>query len=136
MAYATVEDLESRWKVLTDAEQATAETLLEDAATYLNALVAVDPEDETQMQILKMVSCSMVQRSMIAQQNDSFGIKQQTISADIYSQSVTYSNPTGDFYLTGSEKRLLGITGSYLASLRPAIDPVKVVHPHDPWRDR
>lgn len=133
MAYATVEDLEARWKVLTESERATAETLLDDAAAYLDAVVPTCNSNPNFSRVLKIVSCSMVQRSMSAMQSDAYGIKQQTISADIYSQSVTYANPTGDFYLTGSEKRMLGVTGSYMASLRPNVSPTKVVNRHDPW---
>lgn len=132
MAFATYEDLEARWRPLSEDEQARATVLLEDAATYLLAFVDVDPDDEQQASALKMVSCSMVQRAMT--QGDSYGIDKLTMSADIYSQSVSYVNPSGDFYLTASEKRLLGITSSYMLGVRPVIDPVKVVHHEDIWR--
>lgn len=136
MAFATYEDLEARWRPLTEQEQARATVLLEDAAAFLSTYVEVDPEDTHQADLLKMVSCSMVQRSMIATENDAFGIKQQSITADIYSQSISYANPNGDFYLTSAEKRLLGITSSYMLGIRPTINPVKVVYHEDIWRDR
>ena len=60
MAYATVSDLEARWRALNEDEQARAEVLLEDAATYLDALVSIDPDDEEQQKVLSRVSCSMV----------------------------------------------------------------------------
>lgn len=136
MAFATYEDIEARWRPLSDDEQARATVLLDDAAIYLSSFVDIDQENEEQQAILKMVSCSIVQRSMIAAEADVFGVDKQTITADIYSQSVSYSNPSGDFYLTRSEKQLLGITGSYLIGVRPTISPVKVEWHEDTWRDR
>lgn len=126
MQFATSEDLAARWKPLTDAEAAKAEVLLKDAAVFLSALVEVDSTDEGQLAKLRIVSCSMVQRAMVAAQNDTFGVSEERVTADIYSQSLTFANPSGDMYLTAAEKRLLGITGSYLIGLRPTINPVEV----------
>lgn len=129
MAFATSDDIAARWRPLNSAEQEKAEVLLEDAATYLSAYVVVDEDDEQQASILKMVSCSMVIRAMIASENNVFGVTEQSISADIYSQTMRYQNPSGDLYLTSAEKRLLGITSSYLTSIRPVINP-GVHHAH------
>lgn len=126
MAFATSDDIEARWRTLSETEKAKADVLLEDAAVYLSAFVTVDPEDEQQAAALKMVSCAMVQRAMIAAGNDAFGVKDERITADIYSQSYTYANPNGDLYLTSAEKRLLGITSSYIIGIRPVIEPVEV----------
>lgn len=134
MAFATYEDLEARWRPLSEDEQARASVLLDDAAVYLQNFVAVVPEDLAQAEALKIVSCSMVQRSMMASENDAFGITEQTIKADIYSQSLSFANPSGDLYLTASEKRLLGITSSYLMGVRPTINP-QVIHHADTWRN-
>lgn len=134
MAFATYIDLEARWRPLSQDEIDRATVLLDDAAVYLSAFVDVDESDENQMQALKIVSCSMVQRAMSATGNDVFGVTESTIKADIYSQTLSYANPSGDLYLTGGEKRLLGITSSYLTSLRPTINPVEV-RKHDSWRD-
>lgn len=133
MAFATSDDLAARWRPLTEDEEEKANVLLEDAAVYLSAFVTVDAEDTQQQAALKMVSCSMVQRAMVASENDAFGVAESRISADIYSQSVTYSNPNGDLYLTASEKRLLGITSSYMVGVRPTIAPVEVSMHGYPW---
>lgn len=135
MAFATYEDLEARWRPLSQAERDRAEVLLGDAAVFLSAQVRVDEADGNQMAALKIVSCSMVQRAMNASANDAFGVTESTIKADIYSQTLSFANPSGDLYLTGSEKRLLGITSSYLVGLRPTINPVEVRQKHDFWRD-
>lgn len=121
MAYATVSDLEAGWRELTEQEQSVAGVLLERAAVILDSFVTVDATDCHQMDVLNMVSCSMVQRAMIASDSGAFGVSQQTISADIYSQTQSFANPTGDLYLTGAEKKMLGIGASYVLNVRPVI---------------
>ena len=111
MAYADVSDLESRWRELTDDEQARAAVLLDDASAMLDALVAVDDTDEQQMALLKIVTCNMVQRSM-STDGDTYGVSQQSMTAVGFSQQYTYANPTGDLYITKTEKRMLGISGT------------------------
>lgn len=111
MAFADVSDLESRWRELSTDEEARANVLLGDASVMLSALVNVDSSDYEQSEILKMVCCNMVIRSMSATAADSFGVSQTSITAGPYTQSFSYSNPSGDLYLTRLEKRLLGIGG-------------------------
>lgn len=120
MAYATVEDLEAQWRTLTDEEQARAEVLLDNAGVYLDALVKVDPDSTEQAQVLRTVSCSMVQRVMSAGM-DTYGVSQASMSAGVYSQSMTFANPSGDFYLTGFEKMALGINGAKIGTIRPVV---------------
>lgn len=119
MAYADVSDLEARWRGLSADEEARAAVLLDDASAMLTALVNVDEDDEEQAELLKVVCCNMVTRSMSASESDAFGLTQQSITAGPYTQSFNYSNPGGDMYLTKMEKRLLGITSGYIGSLRP-----------------
>lgn len=111
MAYADVSDLESRWRELTEEEQARAAVLLDDASAMLAASVEVDESDEQQMALLKIVTCNMVQRSM-STGGDMYGVTQQSMTAGPYAQTFNYANPTGDLYITKSEKRLLGISGT------------------------
>lgn len=106
MAFATVSDLEARWRPLSDSEKEKAGVLLEDASAYLSALICVCPMDSEQEPILRKVTCSMVQRSMSADM-DAFGLSSMSMTAGSYSQSMSYANPSGDFYLTGFEKKLL-----------------------------
>lgn len=120
MAYATVDDLEARWRPLSTTEQDRAEVLLDDAAVYLSALVTVDDSDQAQADVLKVVSCSMVQRVM-SSDVDTFGVSQTSMTAGSYTQSMTFANPSGDFYLTAMEKRLLGIASSKLGTIRPKV---------------
>lgn len=122
MAFATVDELEARWRELTEDEQAQAEVLLDDAAAMLAALVGVDESDEAQAKLLGIVSCSMVRRSMTASESDAYGVSQIDYGMGPFSQAAHFSNPNGDMYLTASERSLLGVGGSYIHGLRPLID--------------
>lgn len=119
MAFADVSDLESRWRELSTEEEARANVLLGDASAMLSALVEVDSSDYEQSQLLKMVCCDMVIRAMSATAADAFGVSQTSMTAGPYTQSFSYSNPSGDMYLTRLEKRLLGITTDYIGTIRP-----------------
>lgn len=121
MAFAEVSDIESRWRELSTTEQTRASVLIDDASAMLTALVNVDTDDEEQAQLLKQVCCSMVIRAMSATESDAFGASQMSMTAGPYTQSWNYANPSGDMYLTKLEKRLLGITSSYISSIRPKI---------------
>ena len=111
MAYADVSDLEVRWRTLTDEEQARAEALLDDASAMLDAYITVDETDEKQLNLLKIVVCNMVERAM-STGDDMYGVTQQSMTAVGFSQQFSYANPTGDLYITKSEKRMLGISGT------------------------
>lgn len=121
MAFAAVTDVEARWRELTVAEKSRAAVLLEDAAAMLTALVAFDTTDATYAEPLKVVSCNMVIRAMSASESDLYGVSQTSMTAGSYSQSWSYSNPSGDMYLTKLDKRLLGITTGYVRTIRPKI---------------
>jgi hypothetical protein len=85
----------------------------------LDALVNVDTSDDEQLELLKMVCCNMVIRALSATASDAFGVSNASMAAGAYSQSWTYANPSGDMYLTKLEKRLLGVTSSYIGTIRP-----------------
>lgn len=121
MAYATYEDLQARWRTLTEAEQETATVLLDDAAAIIDAYVLIDTEDEGQMERAKYVSCSMVRRAMQATESDMIGISQASATMGPFSQQATFANPTGELYLTAQEKAMLGASSSFVGSLRAKI---------------
>lgn len=103
-AFATVSDLESRWRVMDSSEKKRAEVLLEDAAAIISAHMAqsgvkIDGYDKTQKANLVRVSCAMVQRAMAngdGQQEHAWG-------------GNIVANPSGDLYLSKSDKKTLGI---------------------------
>ena len=124
MAFATVEDLEARWKPLDDDQQAVAEALLDDAAAIIAATVPIREDDELQAAVLKAVNCSMVKRAMFAADGGTPGITQGSMTADVYTQSWTFSNPSGDLYLSASERRALGVGRGFVSTIPAEIHGV------------
>lgn len=120
MAYATVEDLEARWRTLDSDERAVAEALLADAAAYIDAWGT-----PSSAQAALVVSCNMVKRSMAAAGTDAFGVGQASMTAGSYQQQWTYANPSGDMYITKAEKKLLGFGGT-IGFARPAYGVLEV----------
>ena len=120
MAYATVSDIEARWRELTADEETKAGVLLDDAAAILDTLGVFDSADPNVAANLRTVSCNMVIRAM-SSSADTFGMSQGSMTAGPYTQSWTFANPSGDMYLTKMEKRLLGITSGYIGSIRPKV---------------
>lgn len=121
MAFATVEDLERRWRPLTEDEQETAEALLEDAAVLLASAVTIDPDDTQQASLLRVISCAAVRRAMAPMTDGTMGVTQGSISADVYSQSWTFSNPAGDLYISKKELKALGVGAGFFATIPPVI---------------
>lgn len=119
--YATISDIESRWRTLSTDERTRATALISDASAMLDAVVDVDPSDQEQAALLKVACCNMVIRAMTATAMDTFGVSQASVTAGPYTQSYSYSNPSGDMYLTKFEKRMLGVSTSYIGSIRAKI---------------
>lgn len=120
MAFATYEDIEARWRTLTADEQTRATTLLDDAAVMLSLLVVVDASDMEQADALKIVSCNMVIRSMVAASSSAFGVDELQATMGPFGQTAHFANPNGDMYLTKLDKKLLGIGGGKGRILHPA----------------
>src|SRR5690606_13507201 len=103
-AYATAADLEARWRTLTSDEKTRAGVLLVDAAIIIDR--ECPPADPlTDEGARKMVSCSMVKRAMASGEGAS--VDSQTAQAGPFSNTFKFSNPSGDLYLTKSERRTL-----------------------------
>lgn len=106
-AFAEVDDLESRWRPLSDAEKDRAAVLLEDAAAILRAELAMaGKSDEGPHELLRLVNCSMVRRAMASSFED---CTQATVTAGSFSQQMSFANPSGNLYITADERRVLGI---------------------------
>ena len=115
MAYATVQDLEARWRALSESEQAVALTLLDDAAVIIDSM---GTPSSTAAALI--VSCDMVRRSMSMSQADAYGVEQASMTAGPYAQQWTFANPTGELYLTRAERKMLGFLGGSIGFARPA----------------
>ena len=124
-AYATLEDLQSRWRLLSADEQQRATTLLSDAAVKIalackQSGVAIDAAEELQSEALKSINCEMVKRAMMSP-IDMPPVSSFAQTAGSYSESQTYVNPTGDLYMTLGEKKMLGIGTQKMGSIPPLI---------------
>jgi len=108
--FATAADLEVRWRPLSGDEQATAAALLTDASAIVRSEVKDIDERITLLKldkdIVRAVVCSMVKRAMVA--GLQAGVSAQQQSAGPFAQSLTFTNPAGDLYLTRAERRRLG----------------------------
>ena len=115
-AFATVGDLEARWRPLSDAEKARAEVLLDDASV----LVAGSGARTGSAEAKRIVVCSMVKRVMMSPV-DRPSVESAQTTVGPFSESLSYANPSGDLYMTSAEKRMLGIGRQRIGSIRPAI---------------
>lgn len=116
-AYAdAATDLAPRWRPLTPAEQVQANTLLRDAAFWLNTWVpglaaAVETGNPQAAEGAKLVSVSMVKRAMQAAERDiPSGAESTYQMAGIYVEQVKYRNPDGSLFVYDRELNdLLGL---------------------------
>ncbi len=125
MAYASYTDYEARYGTLTPAQQSLVTMRLADAAVILDSLVDTSGvcSDEHLQDRLKVVSCSMVNRVLLSEAEGSVGVSNTSYTMGPFSQSATYANPSGDMYLTATERRMLGISKAIIGTIRPVIGP-------------
>lgn len=112
--YATVKDLESRWKTLDADEADRAAVLLSDASVYIRSEIGGEPSDAD---AAKIVACNVVMRVMSAGP-DALPFTATSVTAGPFSRSVTLPSANGDMYLTKRERKLLGISGQKMAAIR------------------
>jgi hypothetical protein len=101
-AFATVKDLESRWRVMDSAEKKRAEVLLQDAAAIIASEmkysgVKVDGYDKEQNANLVRVSCEMVLRVM-----------EPDVPQEAWGVGAVVPRPSA-LYVSKQEKKSLGI---------------------------
>ena len=120
ISFATVDDLQSSWKVLTLDEQARAETLLLQASNYLRQ-IAINNGKDLDDNIngdptgvyganVKMVVTSAVQRSLASPVDMMPDASQWSQSATPYSESMSFSgNVSSTLYFKEKELKLLGL---------------------------
>lgn len=119
-AYATIDDLVARWRTLSEAELPRAEALLGDASAMLASELGTEVVGADEG-ILRYVACAMVRRAMEAGTPGQLpsGVSQASQTAGPYSRSFTLANPTGDLYLTSSERRALGLDAQVVGTIGP-----------------
>lgn len=132
MAFATIDDLASRWRALQPNEQHRAASLLDDAAVLITAEFkragkSIDNDDEFLMSALKIVSCSMVKRVLASSGSSVSGVDgdftQISKTAGSFNEQFTFANPSGDMYMTDREYKMIGLSKniSKIGFLEPAI---------------
>lgn len=102
--FAQVPDLESRWHALTESEKTQAKFLLSDASQLI--VDTMPGYADASALTLTGIVCAMVKRAMLAGDNAGVSSTQQTTGP--FNESVSYTNPLGDLYLTKAEKQRLG----------------------------
>lgn len=127
--FATVADLEARWRPLTEAEKIKAVALIDDATAFIGSQIdAVDENNKDESVRLRAVCCSCVKRQMMSSGiayvdgQEPQPMKQFTQTGGPYSFSGSPANPSGDMYLTQSEKTLLGIGVGAAYFIVPSIE--------------
>ena len=105
--FATIEDYEARYGEAEDPDRISV--LLGDASAFIESQpgFVLNPDSEVQALALTIVTCSLVHRSQSA--GAWAGLSNVSQGGDGYTASATVYNPSGDFYLTKQEKRLLGV---------------------------
>lgn len=137
--FATPDDLAKRWRPLDSDETERATELLSDASAVIRTecpgidakITPVPPATEPELDpgIPKMIVCAMVKRAMLVA-NDADGVSATQQTAGPFSQSLTFSNPMGNLYLTKAEKRLLGCVAQEAFTVPMSTVPTVV---HAPW---
>lgn len=102
--FATVDDVATRWRTLSESETTRCTALLADASDLIRTSC---PNWQTASETsLRRVTCAAVIRAL--QSGDMMGVSQTSQTTGPFSEQVTYANPGGDLYLTRAEKKTLG----------------------------
>lgn len=104
--FAQPADVKARWPAA-PANDDQLEVLLADAALWLVSMFPQIPDAPSQRLagVLQIVSCAMVKRSLLAADHDHLESLQQ--SAGVFSQSQSFRNAEGNFYITGQERAMI-----------------------------
>lgn len=122
-AFATVEDLERRWRPLSDAERGRATVAIEDATAFIASQADTEGRPAA---VLRAVCCAVAKRQMMPSAVSLGGqemepLKQLSYTGGPYTFSGTPANPTGDMYLTAAEKSMLGVGSCSALYVEPSI---------------
>lgn len=124
-AFATADDYIKRYGAVDDTDQLTV--LLEDASNFLKALYVEEWGQDYMAGVHPVfddnacaVTCAIVSRSLNVPAGMQ-GVSQASQSADVYSASFSFANPTGDIYISKSDKQRLGLGGMKIGTIAPLI---------------
>ena len=124
-AFATVQDVQDRWRALTPTEQTQASNLLDDAAVIIRS-ECPDVDSRIDDGVLDpggplLVSVRLVKRSMQSMTAGLDNVNRLDNTAGPFSTSATFANPHGDMFLTKADRKLLGCSGqsAHMIDLAP-----------------
>lgn len=120
--HASLDDLKELWPG-SSLDEARAGALLPLVSAAIDSMCTsdgIDPES-IDADVLRLVTCQAATR-MIMTSDAGYGVTQQSWGASPYSGSASYANPTGDLYLTKTEKDLLGIGKAWAGYICPGPD--------------
>jgi len=111
--FASVDDLEARWRELDDGERRQASAVLDDVTAHIAARlersgIVLGQASTLYKANLKAVACAAARRAMLAAE-DRAGIRSAQQQAGPYMETFSFDNPSGDVYLTSSERKTLGL---------------------------
>ena len=120
--HASLDDLKELWPG-SSLDEARARPLLQLVSAAIDSMCTsdgIDPES-IDADVLRLVTCQAATR-MLMTSDAGYGVTQQSWGASPYSGSASYANPTGDLYLTKTEKDLLGIGEAWAGYICPGPD--------------
>jgi hypothetical protein len=131
LAYATVEDIEARWRSLTHTETVNTQEWLDDAAALIRRRVAgIDTklEDDDYARTVTAINAAMVLRVL----RNPDGLRQVSLGDASYTRDTTLS--AGALYLTKDEADQLGaVSGAGKAFTVVPHDDADAVSVYDHW---
>lgn len=113
--YATLTDLQEHWPALPEGDFAEASQKLHEASIEIRGNYpdldqrismpveagGMDPD------IPRLVTCRMVKRAMTAPDDRMAGVEQVQQSAGPFGQTLRFTNPDGNIYLSKGDRNLL-----------------------------
>lgn len=123
MDYATISDLETYWKALSEDEETKAEALITDVSSKIrlrakskgidfDALVSADTDLSN---VVKSIVCKCVANAMKV--SDTLPLSQFSESVGGYTASGTFANAGGGIILTKADWKELGLGGQKFGGL-------------------
>lgn len=105
LVFATRRDLELRWADAVDSGT-DLEALLADASLWVATLYQVPDQPSDRLAgVLRLIVCAMVKRALLSEGTDHLDSVSE--AAGPFSQSRSFRNSEGNFFLTAAEKALL-----------------------------
>lgn len=122
-AFVTLADYEARQGELSETDRDRCSALLEDASAAMRSRFRAfhgqgyaEGVNESFDDNAKAVCVALVARALSVP-GDLSGVTQFSQTAGPYTASTTFSNPSGDIYLTKTDLHALGLLGSHIGSI-------------------